>query len=551
MYVRRPVIACWLFTVIILGSSRLIQAADQPNILFIFTDDHAPHAIGAYDGWLKSVNPTPNIDQLARQGMVFRNSFCTNSICGPSRAVILTGVHNHINGFMHNGNNFDGSQETFPKLLQRAGYETAILGKWHLKSDPQGFDYWRVLPGQGDYYNPVLLSADGKTQIRGYCTDIVTDLALDWLRDRPDQDRPFMLMCQHKAPHRCWMPPLRHINLYDDIRIPEPPTLFDRWRDNASPARFQEMEIDRHMNIVFDLFADRPAGFDPTAGRSVDRSGVANLKRMTPGQRKIWDAGFGPKNRQLTQARLTGQDLVRWKYQRYAKNYLRCVKGVDESVGRLMAYLKETGLEENTIVIYCSDQGFYIGDHGWYDKRWMYEESLKMPFIVKWPGVVEPGSTCDAMIQNLDYAPTFVEIAGADPSERMQGRSLVPLLKDERPEDWRKSLYYHYYEYPSVHMVPRHRGIRTQRYKLIHFYQFDEWEFYDLREDPDELINAYGQARHAQTIADLKQQLAELQEAYKDDSDISVKPKEWQERMHREGSLVTRKKPPAKNDAEE
>ena len=543
-------IATNLLTCLLLLVARA-YGADQPNILFIFTDDHAPHAIGAYDGWLKGVNPTPNIDQLAREGMVFRNSFCTNSICGPSRAVILTGVHNHINGFMHNGNNFDGSQETFPKLLKKVGYETAILGKWHLKSDPQGFDYWRILPGQGDYYNPMLLSAEGKTQVRGYCTDIVTDLAIQWLNGREDPDKPFLLMCQHKAPHRCWMPPLRHINLYDDIQIPEPPHLFDEWQDNASPARFQEMEIDGHMNLVFDVFADPPEGFDPQAGLSVDRSGVANLKKMTPAQRKIWDAKYRYKNEQLRLANLKGQDLVRWKYQRYAKNYLRCVKGVDESVGQLLQYLKETGLEENTIVIYCSDQGFYIGDHGWYDKRWMYEESLKMPFIIKWPGVVEPGSTNEDMIQNLDYAPTFLQIAGAEPSDRMQGASLLPLLKGEQPDEWRDSIYYHYYEYPSVHMVPRHRGVRTERYKLIHFYQFDEWEFYDLREDPDELLNVYGEARYQETIKEMKQRLSDLADHYQDDSDISVKPQEWQEQMHREGSRVTRRKQPDKKQQQQ
>ena len=497
------------------------HAADRPNILFFFTDDHAPHSIGAYDGWLKDVNPTPNIDQLARQGMLFQNSFCTNSICGPSRAVILTGKHSHINGFKHNGNLFDGSQQTFPKLLQKTGYQTAILGKWHLKSKPEGFDYWQVLPGQGDYYNPFFLTPNGRKRINGYCTDIVTDLAIDWLKEGRDSDKPFMLMCQHKAPHRTWMPPLRHLNLYDDQDIPEPKTLFDKFEDNASPARFQEMEIDRHMDLVYDLFLSPDDNWDPENALATDKSGYRNMQKMTPEQLKIWHAAYEPKNEAFRKANLKGKELVRWKYQRYIKNYLRCIKGVDDCVGRVMDYLKESGLDKNTIVIYSSDQGFYLGDHGWYDKRWMYEESLKMPFIVKWPGVAEPGSVNTDLIQNLDYAETFLDVAGAKIPPDMQGRSLVPLLKGETPDDWREAIYYHYHEYPSVHMVARHFGIRTQRYKLINFYQFQEWEFYDLEKDPDERINQIGNADYAEVISNMKINLAKIRKHYKDDSDVS------------------------------
>ncbi len=510
------------------------HAADRPNIVFVFSDDHAPHAIGAYDGLYRQINPTPNIDALAKQGMVFRNSFCTNSICGPSRAVILTGKHSHKNGFMNNGNNFDGSQQTFPKLLQKAGYQTAIYGKWHLKSLPQGFDSWRVLPGQGEYYNPMMIGPDGRERIEGYCTDVVTDLALDWLKNGRQKDQPFMLMCQHKAPHRCWMPPTRYLTLYDDITIPEPETLFDDYADNAPPARYQEMEIDRHMHLVFDLFADPPAGFDPDAKIRADKSAWRNYSVMTREQKAAWDAAYGPKNAALTKANLQGKDLVRWKYQRYIKNYLRCVKTVDDSVGQLMDYLAEAGLADNTIVIYSSDQGFYLGDHGWYDKRWMYEESLKMPFIAKWPGVTKPGSTCDAMIQNLDYAETFLEVAGTNIPDDMQGRSLVPLLEGLTPDDWRDQIYYHYYEYPSVHMVPRHYGIRGQSYKLMRFYQFDQWEFYDLKNDPDELTNLYDDPKHADTIASLKEDLEKLRRHYDDDSDVAVKPDQWQRQFWQE-----------------
>lgn len=505
-----------------------VTKAERPNIVFIFSDDHAPHAIGAYDGFLKDVNPTPNIDQLAKQGMLFQNSFCTNSICGPSRAVILTGKHSHLNGFMHNGNVFDGDQQTFPKLLQGSGYDTAMIGKWHLSSDPQGFSYWKVLPGQGDYYNPAFLTPEGRHIEMGYCTDLVTDAAIEWLNSGRDPNKPFMLMCQHKAPHRTWMPPLRHLHLYDDLEIPEPSTLFDDWEDNASPARYQEMEIDGHMNLVYDLFMSEHEGWDPKAGKSVDRSGYRNLTRMTEEQRAAWDAAYGPKNEAFLAAKLSGKALIRWKYQRYVKNYLRCVKGVDESVGRLMEYLETNELSDNTIVIYSSDQGFYIGDHGWYDKRWMYEESLKMPLIVKWPGVTKPGSVNQDLVQNLDYAETFLDLADVEIPSDMQGMSLVPLLKGERPDEWRDSIYYHYYEYPSVHMVAKHCGIRTSRYKLIRFYEFDEWEFYDLKRDPDEQVNLIDDTEYASVIARLKADLKKLRKAYADDSDLSPKPAEWQ-----------------------
>ena len=493
----------------------------------MFTDDHAPHAIGAYGGPLAKLNPTPSIDRLASQGMLFRNSFCTNSICGPSRAVILTGKHSHKNGFMKNGNRFDGDQQTFPKLLKAAGYQTAMLGKWHLSSDPQGFDHWEVLPGQGDYYNPVLVSAKGRRQVEGYCTDIVTDLAIQWMKDR-DTERPFMLMCQHKAPHRTWMPPPRHLSLYDDVDIPEPATLFDRWQDNASPARHQEMEIDRHLHPVFDLFLDAPPGFDPKKERGSDRSGFRNLAKMTPEQRRQWDQAYAEKNAAFRAADLKGKELVRWKYQRYLKNYLRCVRGVDDSVARLSAFLESQGLAENTVFIYSSDQGFYLGDHGWYDKRWMYDESMSMPLIVRWPGVTRPGSVRAELVQNLDYAQTFLELAGAKIPADMQGRSLVPLLRGDTP-DWRDELYYHYHGYPAVHMVARHYGIRTRRYKLIHFYQLDEWELYDLRDDPDELRNIYD-GEQTTVVADLKKRLAALRRRYEDDTDVSPMPAAWRDK---------------------
>jgi len=530
-------IVCTLYLSLLLIGSAF--AADRPNIVFIFSDDHAPHAIGAYDGWLKSVNPTPNIDKLAAQGMLFKNSFCTNSICGPSRAVIMTGKHSHKNGFMNNGNSFNWNQQTFPKLLRKAGYTTALYGKSHLKGKPQGFDDWKVLPGQGLYYNPDMITPEGKQKIDGHCTDVVTRLAVEWLKegrkkDGSNADKPFMLMVQHKAPHRNWMPALRHLRLYDDIKIPEPKTLFDRWWDNAKPARYQELEIDRHMHLNFDLFVDLTKDFDGTAKENAkfDRSAWRNMQRMTPEQLTEWHAAYDSKDADFHTLKPTCDDLVRWKFQRYAKNYLRCVKGVDESVGTLVKTLEEIGVADNTIVIYSSDQGFYIGDHGWFDKRWMYEESLKMPLIVKWPGVTAPGSKSEQMVQNLDYGETFLDIAGADIPDNMQGKSLVPLLKGEQPADWRKSIYYHYYEYPSVHMVPRHYGVRTETHKLMKFYQFgEEWEFYDLENDPDELTNQYNNPAYAEKIAEVRAELDRIRIMYDDNTNVAEKPKEWQAEM--------------------
>ncbi len=530
----RKILNAWVLTLCLFSlSSYTSQAAERPNILFIFTDDHAPHAIGAYGGHLKVVNPTPTIDKLASEGMLFENSFCTNSICGPSRAVILTGKHSHKNGFMNNGNSFNWDQQTFSKVIREHGYQAAIYGKSHLKGKPKGFDDWKVLPGQGLYYNPDMITPEGRKKIMGYCTDVVTDLAVEWLKDKRDPKKPFVLMVQHKAPHRNWMPALRHLSLYDDIDIPEPATLFDRWEDNAPPARFQELEIDRHMDLHYDLFVDLTPDFNqPASQKRQDRSAWRNMKRMTKEQLEKWRAFYGPRDAAFHAMKLKGKELVRWKYQRYAKNYLRCIKGVDESVEKLQKTLQELKLDKNTVVIYSSDQGFYIGDHGWYDKRWMYEESLKMPLIVKWPGVTAPGSRNKFMVQNLDYAQTFLEMAGVTAPKDMQGRSLVPLLKGEQPTNWRKSIYYHYYEFPSVHMIPRHYGIRTERYKLMHFYQFgNEWELYDLKTDPDELTNLYGKPDVAQLTVDLKKQLEDLRKHYQDDSDVAEKPEEWKKEM--------------------
>jgi len=505
--------AVLIIIIVILSAPATSAALDpprplRPNIIFIFSDDHGAQAISAYGS---KINRTPNIDRLAREGMLFENCFCTNAICGPSRAVILTGKHSHINGFATNWHSFDSTQPTFPKMLQQAGYQTAIFGKWHLKSDPVGFDHWEVLPGQGDYYNPTFRIPGGTKPSEGYVADLVTHLAIDWLGRKRDADKPFMLMVQHKAPHRPWLPGPEHLTMYDDVEIPEPPTLFDEYEGRGSPAREQEMTIAQHMSLSYDLQVEPEA--DEESATGLDKAYYSQRNRMTPEQREKWDAAFGPKNEAFRSANLEGDDLVRWKYQRYAKNYLRCVASVDDNVGLLLDVLDRTGLAENTVVIYSSDQGWYIGEHGWYDKRWMYEESLRMPLIVRWPGVVEAGSRDAHLVQNLDFAQTFLDIAGAPIADGMQGASLVPFLRGEGVA-WRDAIYYHYYEHPAVHMVARHYGVRTDRYKLIHFYRKDEWEMYDLERDPDELHSVHDDPAYAEVRAGLEAKLAELRELY-------------------------------------
>lgn len=495
---------------VVSASSLAQDAPRRPNILFVFSDDHAPPAIGAYGGPLAAVDPTPHIDALAEQGVLFRNSFCTNSICGPSRAVVLTGKHSHRNGFMQNGDRFDGDQVTFPKLLQAAGYATAVIGKWHLDSDPQGFDHWEVLPGQGDYYDPEFVSADGRRRLDGYVSDLVTDLSLEWLESVRADGRPWLLMAQHKGPHRNWMPAPRHLDLYDDVELPEPATLFDDWADNASPARHQQMTVEHELDLVYDLFVPPHDGWDREAVRAPDGSGFRNLARMAPEQRAVWDAAFADENAAFLAAGLQGEALVRWKYQRYLKNYLRTVRGVDDSVGRLLRWLDETGQARDTLVIYSSDQGFFLGDHGWYDKRWMYDESLAMPLIARWPGVIAPGREVDALVQNLDHAPTLLELAGVSVPDDMQGRSLAPWLRGEGADDWRDAIYYHYYGYPAIHRVARHDGIRTHAHKLIRFYQTGEWELYDLRADPDERHNVFADPAYRALATDLAERLGAL-----------------------------------------
>jgi arylsulfatase A-like enzyme len=471
----------------------------RPNIIFIMTDDHASHALSCYGS---KINKTPNLDRLAKEGMLFENSFCTNSICAPCRAVILTGKYSHINGVIDNRKRFDGTQQTFPKLLQKAGYETAMIGKWHLKSDPTGFDYWNVLPGQGLYYNPVMREMGERKKYTGYVTDIITDHCLKWLKERR-ADKPFCLMYHHKAPHRRWEPGPKHLTMYDDVTIPEPDNLFDDYSTRGRAAKEQDMSIEKTMDKI-DLKLVAP-------------------RNLNSEQKNFWDAAYEPKNEAFRKANLKGKDLVRWKYQRYIKDYLRCIASVDDNVGRLLDYLDESGLARNTIVFYTSDQGFYLGDHGWFDKRFMYEESLRMPLLARYPKEIKAGSVNEDIVLNLDFGPTFLDFAGVSKPDDMQGGSIRRVLRGKTPRDWRTSMYYHYYEYPAVHSVKRHYGVRTQRYKLIHFYHdIDEWELYDLRKDPREMKNVYDDAAYAEIVKDLKAELKRLRDELKDTTGAAV-----------------------------
>ena len=478
-------------------------AADRPNILFIFTDDHCEQALSAYD---PSRITTPNLDRIANEGMRFNRCYVTNSICGPSRAVIQTGKYSHLNGFVRNGNRFNGDQQTFPKLLQANGYQTAVVGKWHLASTPQGYDYYDVLKGQGPYYNPPMITEgdDGQPVTRahtGYTTDIITDKALAWLKESRDPEKPFMVMYQHKAPHRNWMPGPKYLNWLDDVTLPEPETMRDDYQGRTQSASKQTMTMRKHLNPR-DL--------------KLQGHGTMNSEQI-----KVWDAAYGPKNKAFEEAapNMTEDEILSWKYQRYAKDYLRCVKSVDDGVGRVLDYLDESGLADNTIVIYSSDQGWYLGEHGWFDKRWMYEESLKTPLLVRWPGHIKPGSTNDAIVSNLDFPETFLDVAGVEIPGDMQGKSLVPLLEGNTPDDWRKSFYYHYYENPGGHNVARHYGVTNGKHKLIHFYalegkKIDDWELFDLGKDPNELNSVYDDPAYAQVRSQMMDELDRLRSLY-------------------------------------
>lgn len=491
------------------------KADRQPNIIYIMSDDHAFQAISAYGGPLREYAPTPNIDRIADAGMRFDRCLVTNSISGPCRAVILTGKYSHINGFLSNeAREFDGSQQTFPKLLQEAGYNTAMIGKWHLGSEPTGFNHWEILPGQGSYYNPDFITSEGTHRDTGYVTELITEKCINWLDDVKESGQPFMLMMHHKAPHREWQPGPDELTRYTDVTFPEPETLFDDYSDRGTAEMTQDMTIAKTMRIEEDLklYKDR------------DRMRLTGLNRLTHEQLAAWDSVYNPMIREFYSSDLAGDSLTSYKYQRYMQDYLACIAAVDKSVGEVLDFLGENGLSENTVVIYTSDQGFYLGEHGWFDKRFMFEESYRTPLLVRWPGYVKPGEVNRDMVSNIDLAETFLDMAGIDVPDDMQGRSLVPVLKGKTPSDWRKEHYYHYYEYPGWHSVKRHYGISTERYKLIHFYyDIDEWELFDLQNDPQEMRNVYNEPEYSDVREKLHKRLEELRVQFGDSDELTQK----------------------------
>jgi arylsulfatase A-like enzyme len=490
------------------------SGTQRPNIIYIMSDDHAYQAISAYGGALKDVAPTPNIDRIARAGMRLDRCLVTNSISGPCRAVILTGKYSHLNGFVKNEGQapFDGSQQTFPKLLQKAGYSTAMIGKWHLGSDPTGFDHWEILPGQGSYYNPEFINKEGHYIEKGYVTEIITEKCINWLRETKDSGKPFMLMMHHKAPHREWQPGPNELSLYKDVTFPEPATLFDDYSNRGTAEKTQDMTISKTMRIEEDLKLYRDKSKMKSTG----------LARMDSSQMADWNQVYDPIIKEFYKADLTGDDLIRYKYQRYLQDYLACIAAVDKSVGEVLDFLKANGLDKNTVVIYASDQGFYLGEHGWFDKRWMFEESYRTPLLIQWQGVIKPGSINSDMVSNIDLPETFLEMAGVKVPSDMQGRSMVPVLKGKTPSNWRKEHYYHYYEYPGSHMVKRHYGISTERYKLIHYYyDIDEWELYDRKTDPQEMKNVYNDPAYASVRKNLHKRLTKLMKKYGDSEELA------------------------------
>lgn len=492
---------------LLLAAGSYAQQPKRPNIIFIFSDDHAYQAISAYGN--KQVQ-TPNIDRIAKQGARFNNALVTNSICGPSRATLLTGKYSHINGYPLNEQRFDVNQQLFPALLQQHGYQTAWIGKWHLGNLPKGFDFWRILNGQGQYYNPDFIGPKDTVRMEGYVTNLITGMSLNWLKNR-DTSKPFFLVVGEKATHREWLPDLQDLGAYDHITFPLPPTFRDNYR-NREAAQNQDMTIDKTMRLKEDLKVH--ANYE---------KGIYG--RFTPEQRRMFENYYENKvSKEFDEKKLAGEALVEWKYQRYLRDYLSTARSLDRNIGELLAYLDKNGLAENTVVIYASDQGFYMGEHGWFDKRFIYEESLKTPFVIRYPGVIKPGTQVNELMANIDWAPTILDLAGVKPPADIQGTSFLPLVKPGGDKkNWRKEVYYHYYEFPQPHHVYPHFGIRTAQYTLVRFYNPGKsWELYDLKKDPHQVNNIYGQKGMEKTTAALKEKLKQLMIQYKDTAALKI-----------------------------
>ncbi|BAX81177.1 sulfatase family protein [Labilibaculum antarcticum] len=517
-----------LFTLPLLASCNQTAKKEiqRPNILFIMSDDHAYQAISAYNNTLTN---TPNIDRIAQQGMRFTNACVTNSLCAPSRAVLLTGKHCHINGKVDNRFPFDTTQVTFPQLMQKAGYQTAMFGKLHFGNNPKGFDQFRILDDQGSYYAPDFFTKnEGKINIKGYTTDIITDMTIDWLKEERDPNKPFLLMLFNKAPHREWFTAPRHQAEYTSKTFKEPATLFDNFETRGTAAKTAEMNLADHMNWSGDskIYPEVMKELGLKEYMKWDISAFEKeYNRMTPEERESWDKNYKPINEKFKKEypNMSREDLMHWRYQRYMQDYLGCIAAVDEGVGRVLDCLGNQKLSDNTIVVYTSDQGFFLGEHGWFDKRFAYNESFKTPLLIKWPNVIKPGITNDEMVQNLDFAQTILDAAGLSAPEDMQGESLVPLFKGQN-EGFREEVYYHYYAYPSIHMVKRHYAIVSKEYKLIHFYyDVDEWELYDRKNDPNEINNVYNDPAYAEIVDELKIKLSDIRIKYKDSDKLDQK----------------------------
>ena len=498
----------------------------RPNILFIMSDDHAYQAISAYQNHLIQ---TPNIDRIAKEGIRFTNACVTNSICAPSRATILTGKHTHINGKTDNSRPFDTTQVTFPELFQDAGYQTAMLGKLHFGNNPKGVDDFMILPGQGNYINPDFITTTGDTtRIQGYVTDIITDLTLDWMEKKRDTSKPFMMMYLHKAPHRPWWPKPEKFAEFLEKKFPEPETLFDAYETRGSAAKNAEM------NLLTDMMYNHDSKIKPELSKSMNpkpyvpeyNNGFHGpyTDRVTEAQKAAYDAILDKINTDFQEnwPKMTDKEKMQWKYQRYMQDYLACISSVDDNIGRVLDYLDENHLSENTLVVYTSDQGFFLGEHGWFDKRFIYNESFKTPLLVRWPNTIKPGISNEEMVQNLDFAQTLLEAAQITAPDDMQGESLMPLLTSTEKKWKRDAVYYHYYEYPAVHQVKRHYGIVTKEFKLIHFYyDVNEWELYDRQKDPLEINNVYGQPQYEEEITLLKIKLEGLRNQYGDSDELN------------------------------
>lgn len=535
-------------------SSRQAVEQVRPNILYIMCDDHSYQTISAYGSEVSKLAPTPNIDRLANEGMLFERAFVENSLSAPSRACLMTGLYSHQNGQKQLCEGIDTTKTFFTELLQKDGYETGLVGKWHLMCEPKGFDYYHVLNDQGQYYNPTFKSKETNGEFveeKGYATSLITEHALEFLNHR-DKNKPFCLMVHHKAPHRNWMPEQKYLDLYEEVEFPVPSTFWDNYETRGVAAHSQKLNIANAMELIQDFKVEELYDSTKVEDQFSYSCLMGELGRLSPEERVAWDKHYRPRNKKFLDAKLTGKDLTVWKYQNYMKDYLRCIKSVDDSVGELLAYLEKEGLLDNTIIVYTSDQGFWMGEHGWFDKRFMYEESFRTPLLVRYPKKIVAGSKCEASVQNIDFAPTLLDVAGVNVPQSMEGRSLQPLFGGEKPDDWRNSIYYHYYDYPAFHLVRRHDGVRTERYKLIHFYgkggeagatpnmliqgtrenrifnklkdanyfsttseDISYNELYDLQDDPQELNNLYDHPGYEETTAKLQKMLDEYRTALK------------------------------------